>query len=195
MPESQVTAIPASLEQGPFPTGRAIPWGRAHHAAFLQRYRRTASISIHTSELSDDANRVELSSTLKDDFGIPAPRVVYQRRENTIRTLAFGVERGTELLEAAGAARIVAAGWDVDGIGRGAAPGHYMGTARMGSDPKRSVVDKWGRSHEVPNLLIIDGSIFPTSGVTEPTSTIQANALRIADYVSANRKQLIVSGS
>jgi choline dehydrogenase-like flavoprotein len=194
LPESHVTAVPASLEQGPFSTGRAIPWGRTHHAAFVERYRRTASISIHTSELSDDANRVELSATLQDDLGIPAPKIIYQRRENTIKTLAFGVERGKELLEAAGATKIVNAGWDVDGIGRGAAPGHYMGTARMGVDPARSVVDKWGRAHEVPNLFIIDGSMFPTSGVTEPTSTIQANALRIADYFKTNRKQLIVSG-
>ena len=60
----------------------------------------------------------------------------------------------------------------------------------MGSDPQRSVVDKWCCAHDVRNLFIIDGSVFTTSGATEPTSTIQANALRIADYLTHNAKKL-----
>jgi choline dehydrogenase-like flavoprotein len=58
---------------------------------------------------------------------------------------------------------------------------HLMGTARMGRDPERSVVNEWGRSHDVRNLFIIDGSIFVTSGAVNPTPTIQALALYIAD--------------
>jgi choline dehydrogenase-like flavoprotein len=54
-------------------------------------------------------------------------------------------------------------------------------------------VDPWGRCHDVPNLFIIDGSVFTTSGVTEPTSTIQANALRIAEYIKTNAKQLLAT--
>lgn len=194
-PESLVTAIPASLEQGPRRTGYALAWGRAHHAAFQQRYRRTASISIHSSELAEEANRIELSPTLTDDFGTAAPRLIYARSENTQQTLAFGLERAKQLLETAGATRIVEAGWDVNGIGRGATPGHYLGTARMGTDRARSVVDKWGRCHDVRNLFIIDGSVFVTSGVTEPTSTIQANALRVADYIGKNSNQLLAGKS
>jgi choline dehydrogenase-like flavoprotein len=57
----------------------------------------------------------------------------------------------------------------------------------------RSVVDKWGRCHDVANLFIIDGSVFTTSGVTEPTSTIQANALRIADYIKNNGRHLVTT--
>ena len=88
-PESIVTTIPASLEKGPVPTGRAIPWGGAHSAAFAQRYRHTASVSVHTSELAEDPNRVELHPTLTDDFGTPAPKLIYQRSENTQKILAF----------------------------------------------------------------------------------------------------------
>jgi choline dehydrogenase-like flavoprotein len=58
---------------------------------------------------------------------------------------------------------------------------HLLGTARMGTDPERSVVNEWGRSHDVKNLFIVDGSIFVTSGGVNPTSTIQALALYIAD--------------
>jgi choline dehydrogenase-like flavoprotein len=60
---------------------------------------------------------------------------------------------------------------------------HLLGTARMGNDPERSVVDSWGRSHEVKNLVIVDGSIFVTSGGVNPTSTIQALALYIANSI------------
>jgi choline dehydrogenase-like flavoprotein len=56
-----------------------------------------------------------------------------------------------------------------------------MGTARMGTDPARSVVNDWGRCHDVRNLFIVDGSIFVTSAAVNPTCTIQALALYIAD--------------
>ena len=60
---------------------------------------------------------------------------------------------------------------------------HLMGTARMGTDPTRSVVNEWGRSHDVKNLFIVDGSIFVTSAGVNPTHTIQALALYIADQM------------
>ena len=93
------------------------------------------------------------------------------------RSLDFGLDRAEEVLRAAGAHRIVRlplaplTGW------------HLLGTARMGTDPERSVVNEWGRSHDVKNLFIVDGSIFVTSGGVNPTSTIQALALYIADQM------------
>ncbi len=62
-------------------------------------------------------------------------------------------------------------------------PVHLLGTARMGTDPERSVVSEWGRSHDVRNLFIVDGSIWVTSGGVNPTSTIQALALYVADQM------------
>ena len=53
----------------------------------------------------------------------------------------------------------------------------------MGRDPRRSVVNEWGRAHDVKNLFIVDGSLFVTSGGVNPTSTIQALALYIADGI------------
>ena len=61
-----------------------------------------------------------------------------------------------------------------------------MGTCRMGHDPKKSVVNGWGRSHDVKNLFIVDGSIFVTAGAVNPTSTIQALALYIGDQIKKN---------
>ena len=150
-------------------------------------------MSIGSSELAEEANRIELHPTLTDDFGTPAPKIIYKRSENTQKLMAYAMDRGKELLEAAGATKIPEADIRRDFVGRGAAPGHYMGTARMGSDPKRSVVDKYGRAHDVKNLFIIDGSVFTTSGGGGPTATIQANALRIADYIKTNAKRLVTT--
>jgi choline dehydrogenase-like flavoprotein len=61
----------------------------------------------------------------------------------------------------------------------------------MGSDPQRSVVDQWGRAHDVKNLFIIDGSVFTTGGSLVPTSSIHAIALRTADYIKNNARNLL----
>jgi choline dehydrogenase-like flavoprotein len=61
---------------------------------------------------------------------------------------------------------------------------HLLGTARMGDDPASSVVDSVGRAHDAPNLWIVDGSVFVTAGALNPTSTIQAIALRSADALA-----------
>jgi len=91
--------------------------------------------------------------------------------------MAHSVDRATEILRAAGA-RDVHTEWPMPWAGW-----HLMGTARMGRDPRTSVVNEWGRSHDVRNLFIVDGSIFVTSGGVNPTSTIQALALYIADNI------------
>ena len=66
---------------------------------------------------------------------------------------------------------------------------HYMGTARMGTDPQRSVVNAWHQAHDVPNLFIVDGSSFTTSAAVNPTSTIGALALRAADGIWSRRHE------
>ena len=60
----------------------------------------------------------------------------------------------------------------------------------MGHDPERSVVNGWGRSHDVKNLFIVDGSVFVTSGGVNPTTTIQAVALYIADSIKSKLAKL-----
>jgi choline dehydrogenase-like flavoprotein len=126
-------------------------------------------------DLPEAHNRVTLDPTLVDSNGIPAPKITYKLSDNSRRMLDHAVARATEALRAAGAYEVASetplavGGW------------HLMGTARMGSDPARSVVNEWGRSHDVKNLFIVDGSVFVTSGGVNPTSTIQAVALYIAD--------------
>jgi choline dehydrogenase-like flavoprotein len=86
-----------------------------------------------------------------------------------------------EILEAAGAKKIWKTGISVEDM---LPSRHLMGTCRMGNDPKRSVVDRNNRAHDVRNLLIVDGSSFVTAGRQQPTATIQALAYRAAGYAT-----------
>jgi len=128
-------------------------------------------------DLPEEHNQVTLDPELKDSHGIPAPKIDYTLSENSKKMLDFVVERGSEVLKAAGAKEIYSetpisvGGW------------HLMGTARMGTDPDRSVVNEWGRSHDVKNLFVVDGSVFVTSAGVNPTRTIQALALYVGDSI------------
>lgn len=180
-PSSAATLVPGALRREPI---LPVAWGMSHRAAFQERVSHTVGVSVSGEELPDESNRVELHETLMDDMGIPAPKLVYKRTENTYRLLDFGMARAKELLLASGAAKILSAEL---------APGghHLMGTARMGADPRKSVVDQWGRAHDVKNLFIIDGSVFTTTGAVVPTSTIQAIALRTAAYIKTHSRTLL----
>ena len=166
-----------------YATGR-IPWGAGHHKAFQKHFDHVASIGILCEDLPEPHNTVTLDPELVDSSGIPAAKINYTLSENSRKMLRHGIERAEEVLYAAGASEVSStdlvqtAGW------------HLLGTARMGTDPGSSVVNSWGRSHDVKNLFIVDGSIFVTAGGLNPTSTIQALALYIADNMKKNLANL-----
>jgi choline dehydrogenase-like flavoprotein len=152
-----------------------LPWGADHHRAYRRLVGRRIGLSAICEDLPEEHNQVTLDPVLKDGHGIPAPKIDYTISENSARMMEHGIARAKDILAAAGATNIgvhspiLNGGW------------HLLGTARMGNDPERSVVNSWGRSHDVKNLFIVDGSIFVTSGGVNPTCTIQALALYIAD--------------
>ncbi len=158
-------------------SGQGVPWGEGHHEIFDQRFGHYTAIVVMTEDLPEEHNRVVLDPEVTDSNGVPAVKTQYTLSENTNCMLDHGVARAEEVFEAAGATQVLSsrlrrnAGW------------HLLGTTRMGDDPSKSVVDRWGRAHDVPNLFIIDGGIFTTSACINPTSTIQALALRTADYL------------
>jgi choline dehydrogenase-like flavoprotein len=164
-------------------TGR-LPAGADHHRAYAELFDRTAGMVVICEDLPEPTNCVTLDPDLVDADGIPAPKVTYRLSENSTKMLAHSVARAKEVLETSGARDTVAdaplpfAGW------------HLMGTARMGTDPERSVVNEWGRCHDVRNLFIIDGSIFVTAAAVNPTNTIQALALHVADTMKKNLANL-----
>ncbi len=142
-------------------TGR-LPWGADHHRAYRGLFRHRSGMVAICEDLPEEHNTVTLDPVLKDSNGIPAPKIDYTLSENSRRMLDHAVARATEILRAAGAHDV--------GFEKPIADGgwHLMGTARMGTDPARSVVNEWGRSHDVKNLFIVDGSIFVTSAGREP---------------------------
>jgi choline dehydrogenase-like flavoprotein len=175
---------------GPVSMTRAYPWGEENaswgegfHAGIRKRLGRSAMWGIIAEDLPDETNRVILDPELTDSDGIPAPKVIYRMSENSHRLLAFHVARAKESLEAAGAYETVIApliretGW------------HLLGTCKMGTNPANSVVDAWGCSHDIPNLFIFDGSIWPTSSGMNPTATIAAMSLRCTEHLVRQRLQ------
>jgi choline dehydrogenase-like flavoprotein len=158
-------------------------WGADHHRHVRERFGRAAHWGLVCEDLPDENNRIELSRSLTDGCGMPAPRMVYRIDENSHTLCDWHIARAMESLDASGA-------WNVRVDLRYPANGHFMGTARMGNDPSRSVVDRWCMAHDSPNLGIIDGSLFVTSGGVNPTSTIAALALRAVDHLIENRSAI-----
>jgi choline dehydrogenase-like flavoprotein len=152
-----------------------LPWGEEHHRVYRQLLHKRVQIGIACEDLPEEHNRVTLDPVLTDSHGIPAPKIDYAISKNTRRMMEHGIARAQDILTAAGATNLYASRTALN------SPGHLLGTARMGTDPGTSVVNEWGRSHDVKNLFIVDGSIWVTSGGVNPTSTIQALALYIAD--------------
>ena len=154
-----------------------LPWGEDHHRVYRTLFQRRLQIGVACEDLPEAHNRVTLDPVQKDDHGIPAPRIDYTISKNTRAMMEHGIARATEILTAAGATNISASRTALN------YPGHLLGTTRMGTDPTRSVVNEWGRCHDVKNLFIVDGGVWVTSGGVNPTSTIQALALYIADNI------------
>ena len=167
----QVTRENALLQQA----ARLEPaWGAAAHNKLREEFRHSLPVMVVAEDLPDARNRVALTDAVAAD-GLPNVRVEYTLSENSRRILDFGLDRAEEMLDAAGADRVVRVplapltGW------------HLLGTARMGTDPATSVTDGRGRCHAVANLVIADGSLFPTAGAVNPGATIAALALKIGD--------------
>ena len=170
------------------PVNTALPsragtqsWGQDHHLHVRTHLGHGANWGLFAEDLPDESNVVTLSTTVTDADGVPAPEVRYAMADNSRRMLDFHIERATESLLEAGAKSV-----DVDRLMRYSG-WHLLGTARMGDDPKTSVLDRWNRAHDVPNLYIVDGSCFVTSTGVNPTSTIVSLALRAAEHMIETR--------
>ena len=168
-------------------------WGNAFTRKMKETVGHHMSWVIIPEDLPDEANSVTLDPELKDSDGIPAPKIRYRYSENTRRILAFNIDRAREAHESAGAKKTWVVGLDVES-GHGAmGQAHLLGTARMGDDPETSVVDRFGRAHDVPNLYVVDGSVFVTSSGNNPTGTICALAKRTAAHICAHARLQEVS--
>ena len=153
---------------------RAGGWGAGHKARMLDSFAHTVGMSSVGEQLPHPENSVRLDPFQKDSFGLPVPFLTNRQRGNDVAMIRRISEELKQILDAAGAREVVV---DPSVPGMSA---HYLGTCRMGQDPGSSVVDRWCKAHDVPNLFIGDGSVFVTAGAVNPALTISALATRTA---------------
>jgi choline dehydrogenase-like flavoprotein len=131
-------------------------------------------------------NFVEIDKSVVDVFGIPVLRISMAWGENEKKMIRdMGASAG-EMLEAAGATNVQTFSFEdrVPGFGI-----HEIGVARMGADPKTSVLNQFQQSHDIRNLFVMDGACMPSGGCQNPTLTIMALAVRSSDYLMAEMKK------
>jgi choline dehydrogenase-like flavoprotein len=169
------------MSQGPLPQQWANTqlsahglWGENLMRA-MQDYNHVVGLKIVGEMPPQERNRVTLADDV-DQYGLRIPRVSYSWCDNDRRLIGHSLEFMTRALQAIHAKDI----WSQDDD-----TCHLNGTARMGFDPRSSVVDADCRSWDIRNLWICDGSVFPTVGGVNPSLTIQAIACRTADRIRA----------
>lgn len=149
----------------------------------LMDYNHWAAFGLLGEILPWAGNRVTLAAE-RDHFGLPVAKVTFSLHENDKKLIEFGKNKVIEVMQAAGAQEVV----------QDSRYAHLVGGARMGRDARTSVVDGFGRSHDIPNLFVCDGSILPTQGSANPGLTIQALAARTADYLITQADDIFTSG-
>lgn len=143
-------------------------WGQ-DLMAVLDEYAHWGLLASLAEVLPNPDNRVTLADET-DDHGVPVARVTFSYGDNDRALIDAAKADGARIMDAAGATRLL--------FNEG--NHHLLGTCRMGTDAATSVVDPDCRTHDVDNLWICDGSVFPTVGAVNPSLTIQAIATRTA---------------
>jgi choline dehydrogenase-like flavoprotein len=152
--------------------------GDSLRTALREQIIREVAIGGSAEILPHPDNRVTLDAQ-KDPIGLPRPHIHFGIDEYTSRSLDLGQKRHRAIMEALGCTSILDGGPRVNTSILG-------GTARMGIDPRTSVVMTDLRSHDHPNLFVVGSAVFPTMGVSPPTLTIAALALRAAERVKTD---------
>ena len=146
-------------------------WGWGLRRVMMD-YNHWAAFGFLGEILPHADNRVQLADE-KDRFGLPVAKVTFNLQDNDHKLIEFGKNKTMDVMWAAGAQEVV----------QEARYAHLVGAARMGNDPATSVVDEFGRTHDIANLFVCDGSIMPTQGSANPGLTVMALSARIADYL------------
>jgi glucoside 3-dehydrogenase (cytochrome c) catalytic subunit len=138
------------------------------------------SLGAFGESLARFDNFCEIDPSLKDAWGIPALRISMAHGKNEADMMQDAAVSAAEMLEAAGARNIrITTGTEMPGMAI-----HEVGTARMGTDSKKSVLTPFCQSHDVSNVVVADGSCFVSSACQNPTLTMMALAVRACDHLA-----------
>jgi choline dehydrogenase-like flavoprotein len=149
-------------------------WGREFTTA-IDGYENMAGMWIVGEDMPQESNRVTLHSDVKDQHGLPVPNVHFDDHPNDVAMRNHAYKQGAAIYDAVGAVRT---------FPTPPYPStHNLGTNRMSERPADGVVNKWGQTHDIPNLFVSDGSVFTTGAAENPTLTIVTLAIRQADHI------------
>lgn len=150
--------------------------GQALNLALSDQLSRQIRLSALVEELPDPDNRISLDLKMRDMYGVPKPKIAYRISDYVKNGLLAAREAHNTIFKKLSATRIQHRD-DFEGAG------HIMGTTKMGDDPHKSVVDSELRTHQHRNLFLAGSGVFPTGGTANPTLTIAALSLRLADSI------------
>ena len=162
--------------------GRTRSWGSDWKKFIMENADKTNTAYIQKTTLPYETNYLDLDPQVKDPLGFPVTRITASYKENEKRIAQFSQDMMEKWYREAGATEIIKTGL---GTVMGASTHAYGGT-RMGDNKETNVVNRWGFSHEVPNLGVLGASVMGTSGARNPTLTVQALSWRTAEYLVAN---------
>ena len=158
---------------------REVPgFGAEYKRSVKQRFPAYASFQCFGEMIPNSESFVELDKTQKDEFGMYPVRAIAVQQENERKIYEAMTQASVDILKRAGGEVLSVSSFEEPTFN------HQLGGCRMGSDPRTSVVDAYCRTHDVPNLYVVDGSVFPSSSEKNPTLTIMALAARTADHIS-----------
>ncbi|HUG54944.1 MAG TPA: GMC oxidoreductase, partial [Vicinamibacteria bacterium] len=169
-----------------FPGGAHQPgFGAAYKKAVRDRAGATIGMGGFGEVLPRYESAVSLDPEVKDRWGIPVLRFDFRFGDNERKMAADMADTAREMFEEAGIEvlgvdrEILTEGWSI----------HELGTARMGSDPRTSVLTQFQQSHDVGNLFVVDGSSHVSASCQNPTWTIMALAWRSCDYLAGELRK------
>lgn len=176
----------ASISMFPGLARRIDGFGPQYKKQVRRYWTSPVGITVRAAMLSRFENYVEIDPDgVVDAWGIPVLKVHVQYSDNEREMAKDAAETSEEILRAAGAENVTSGGQIT-------APGriiHEMGTARMGNDPKTSVLNKFNQMHDVKNLFVTDAASFVHSANQNPTLTIIALTMRACDYLTEEYKR------
>ncbi|HTZ57978.1 MAG TPA: GMC family oxidoreductase [Acidobacteriaceae bacterium] len=158
---------------------REVPgFGASYKQAVKQRFPAYVSFQCFGEMIPNSQSYIELDKFAKDEFGLYKVNAVAVQQENERKIYEAMNQASVDILQKAGG--------EVSYVSKFEHPAfnHQLGGCRMGSDPRTSVVNAYCQTHDVPNLYVVDGSVFPSSSEKNPTLTIMALAARAADNIS-----------
>ena len=164
-------------------------WGSQWKAYVAANADRSPNFYLQKTTLPYEGNYVDLDPVYTDVLGVPLPRITGTWRANEAAIGSFIQQKVAQWATEAGASTVTI-GAPVSTTNPMGSSTHSYGGTRMGTDPTISVTDQYGFSHECPNVGLLGGSVFVTSGCHNPTETIQALAWRTAEHLSTNWKTI-----